>query len=493
MSDKENPIRFYNRHSIETSNPQSVQSIHGSRDLSPERPTRLGSVNTPTSQARLLKQRQKQRTQLMLPISTPPISTQPETGVAALSLNVTQELDNFLASQARELQLRLQESDMKNAQLQEKLKNIESELEHTRKQHAIKSNQGSRLDDELWNLQVQNQQFRDQITDFDATIFKLKNEAKTLRARNQTLNEQLEQAKHQEQSLLETQEKLKQKLEIESARYRRTQGTLLREKSDLGRVLDDLKRENETLKTRPLRTRSKIPVLNRDPRLKDQVDADEPIQDMIKALETSPSQKNKTGETTISDPLLLETLRNTLQKAQQDIDSLQSEKRALEQHLVESQQKITDLQNELEEKEDVIREHTFMEQSMAMEFNPAEEARDSLFFEVSQFNTSQVTSPKKDVVENEDEDVEGRNLLQDFLDSSLQSAEPVKESRSALELDRRDSIDLVADELDESEISLYSNELEVSDDSDVEEKRTLLCLFPKRLLFCSTQSNDASK
>ncbi|KAI9097093.1 hypothetical protein DFS34DRAFT_622500 [Phlyctochytrium arcticum] len=157
--------------------------------------------------------------------------------------HLASDIDNHLLNQLRNLQSQLGNMSEARQELQEENDALEEKLDALQRQYEKSNHTGSKLDERLWDLELNNQQLRDQLAEAEAETAKLHNSLKGLDALYRGSLEQIEYLKSSEQNSNETKEQSKIRLEMELSRSKRAIEILETEKEDLVRTCEELVRK----------------------------------------------------------------------------------------------------------------------------------------------------------------------------------------------------------------------------------------------------------
>ncbi|KAJ3298921.1 hypothetical protein HK104_010155 [Borealophlyctis nickersoniae] len=223
-------------------------------------------------------------------------------------------IDDTILQHARTLQHRLAQSEAGRLETQERAAGLEKALETLKRQHEKILSKRAKLEERIWDLELANQQQKDHIAARVGEIARLNVSVRQLEQLNQQAVEQVEALKAQDQQRQESHEHVKNRLEAEILKCRRTILELQKENEDLTGTCDDL---ISVATARKFASRSTQSLLSRQIDEEDEDDySDNPRSATFLTPDASPS-KNST--------MFVESLSASLAHAQMRVVELQDE------------------------------------------------------------------------------------------------------------------------------------------------------------------------
>ncbi|KAJ3055287.1 hypothetical protein HK097_010944, partial [Rhizophlyctis rosea] len=239
--------------------------------------------------------------------------------VGGFNADLATELDGSLLQHARSLQHRLAQAEAGRAEERERIGTLEKTLEGLQRQHEKVLSKRAKSDEKIWDLEIQTQQLRDQLTLRETDISRLQTTIRHMEEFSKGAVEQVEALKGQEQQMTESSEHMKARFEAELTKYRKTVAVLQRENTDLSKQYEDLLEEVEA---RKLGRRSAAIWVdtNGKPEVSDLASISEFSQRYF-TPDTSPSKSMKSFRSNV----FVESLSASLRMAQERIVELEEE------------------------------------------------------------------------------------------------------------------------------------------------------------------------
>ncbi|CAO3572349.1 unnamed protein product [Mortierella alpina] len=282
------------------------------------------------------------------------MSSAPSVNDAAFPLQIQEELLN----QVRYWTSQAEMKEKLNQEYDTKINEQERIIDALNKQRRLREESEERQKEDQWNLELQNQELRNQNADLQAQLSKMTHENAKIQKKFATVNEQVEQLKDREEKTASQLELAKTRHEQDMASMRKHVTGIQREKSELLTKVEDL---NNTM-TQQQQQLSKKLTLEAIARAHDQADHDSHDDDISGAplLIQAPGRLPGTDDSaagskglSVTEPKVASLARETSFAHQQSIISELQTK--LSQEITEKEELMSLKEELLVEKEELVK------------------------------------------------------------------------------------------------------------------------------------------
>ncbi|KAF9946204.1 hypothetical protein BGZ72_000547 [Mortierella alpina] len=282
------------------------------------------------------------------------MSSAPSTNDAAFPLQIQEELLN----QVRYWTSQAEMKEKLNQEYDTKINEQERIIDALNKQRRLREESEERQKEDQWNLELQNQELRNQNADLQAQLSKMTHENAKIQKKFATVNEQVEQLKDKEEKTASQLELAKTRHEQDMASMRKHVTGIQREKSELLTKVEDL---NNTM-TQQQQQLTKKATLEAIARAQDQSGDDYHDDDIagspviIQAPARLPGADDSAAGSkglSVTEPKVASLARETSFAHQQSIISELQTK--LSQEITEKEELITLKEELLVEKEELVK------------------------------------------------------------------------------------------------------------------------------------------
>ncbi|KAF9573172.1 hypothetical protein EC968_008914 [Mortierella alpina] len=284
------------------------------------------------------------------------MSSAPSVNDAAFPLQIQEELLN----QVRYWTSQAEMKEKLNQEYDTKINEQERIIDALNKQRRLREESEERQKEDQWNLELQNQELRNQNADLQAQLSKLTHEHAKIQKKFATVNEQVEQLKDKEEKTASQLELAKTRHEQDMASMRKHVTGIQREKSELLTKVEDL---NNTM-TQQQQQLTKKSTLEAIARAQDQTSNDNHDDDddfagvplLIQAPARLPGADDSAAGSkglSVTEPKVASLARETSFAHQQSIISELQTK--LSQEITEKEELISQKEELLVEKEELVK------------------------------------------------------------------------------------------------------------------------------------------